>query len=106
MMEAAVQALLACTGLVVAAWLLLLLPATTLHHANLRLPSGVERASSSVIVTPSIDGVRHHRVRCDTDSNDASVSSLRDRLLGSRRSTLRQPGTEFSVEGKRARGDS
>lgn len=78
----------------------LLLLATIFHHSNLRLPAGLERALSLVIVTPSIHWVHHHRIRSDTDSNYASVLSVWDRLFGSRSATRREPRMEIGVEGR------
>jgi sterol desaturase/sphingolipid hydroxylase (fatty acid hydroxylase superfamily) len=73
--------------------------AAIFHHSNLRLPIGVERALSAVIVTPSIHWVHHHAERRDTDSSYATVLSLWDRLFGSRSSFIRTPSMQIGVEG-------
>jgi len=78
----------------------LLLIATIFHHSNLRLPAGLERALSRVIVTPSIHWVHHHRTRADTDSNYSTVLSLWDPLFRSRSKTPRTPELEIGVEGR------
>ena len=67
----------------------LLLVATGFHHSDLRLPPGLERALSWIVVTPSIHWVHHHRIRSDTDSNYSTILSLWDRLFASRSATRR-----------------
>lgn len=79
----------------------LVLVATAFHHSNLRLPRPVERALSWVVVTPAIHWVHHHAVRCDTDSNYATILSLWDPLFGSRSATPRRPDMPIGVEGAR-----
>ena len=78
---------------------ILLLVATIFHHSNLHLPSTVERALATVIITPSIHWVHHHRRRVDTDSNYGTVFSFWDRLFRSRSHTRRDPAMEIGVEG-------
>jgi sterol desaturase/sphingolipid hydroxylase (fatty acid hydroxylase superfamily) len=77
-----------------------LLIATIFHHSNLRLPPGLERALSRIIVTPSIHWVHHHRIRADTDSNYSTVLSIWDPLFRSRSPTRRTPDLEIGVEGR------
>lgn len=77
----------------------LLALAAMFQHSNLRLPGGLERALSFVIVTPSIHWVHHHAIRRDTDSNYATLLSVWDRLFGSRSGTLRSPEMKIGVEG-------
>jgi sterol desaturase/sphingolipid hydroxylase (fatty acid hydroxylase superfamily) len=78
----------------------LLLIATIFHHSNLRLPPGLERVLSRVVVTPSIHWVHHHRTRADTDSNYSTVLSLWDPLFRSRSPTRRTPELQIGVEGR------
>lgn len=78
----------------------LVLIAALFHHSNLRLPAGLERALSRIIVTPSIHWVHHHALRADTDSNYATVLSLWDPLFGSRSRTLRTPSLPIGVAGR------
>jgi sterol desaturase/sphingolipid hydroxylase (fatty acid hydroxylase superfamily) len=78
----------------------LVLAGAAFHHSNLKLPPGLERALSFIVVTPAIHWVHHHRVRADTDSNYATVLSLWDRLFGSRSPTRRTPEMEIGVEGR------
>jgi sterol desaturase/sphingolipid hydroxylase (fatty acid hydroxylase superfamily) len=79
----------------------LVLLAAIFHHSNLKLSPGFERALSSLVVTPSIHWVHHHRVRRDTDSNYATILSLWDPLFRSRSPTPRTPDLEIGVEGAR-----
>ena len=68
------------------------------HHSNLRLPAGLERALSRVIITPSIHWVHHHAVRADTDSNYGTLFSFWDPLFGSRSRTRRTEDMKIGVE--------
>lgn len=70
------------------------------HHSNLRLPAGLERALSLVVVTPSIHWVHHHRIREDTDSNYATLLSVWDKLFGSRSRHARRPDMAIGTEGR------
>ncbi len=79
---------------------LLVLAAAGFQHSNIRLPDGLERALSRLIITPSIHWVHHHRVRPDTDSNYGTVLSVWDRLFGSRSATERTPEMEIGTEGR------
>lgn len=101
--RAAVVAALAFPLSSVLAFEALLLLATLFHHSNLRLPPGLERALSLVVVTPSIHWVHHRRVQRDTDSNYSTVLSPWDRLFGSRSATYRTAGMSIGVEGQEER---
>ena len=72
--------------------------AAVFHHSNLRLPPGLERVLSRVIITPSIHWVHHHAVRSDTDSNYGTLFSFWDPLFGSRSPTRRTPDMPIGVE--------
>jgi sterol desaturase/sphingolipid hydroxylase (fatty acid hydroxylase superfamily) len=78
----------------------LVLAAAAFHHSDLKLPAGLERWLSRIVVTPSIHWVHHHRIRRDTDSNYATVLSLWDPLFGTRSGTRRTPEMEIGVEGR------
>lgn len=77
----------------------LLVLAALFQHSNVRLPTGLERALSFVIVTPSIHWVHHHALRRDTDSNYATILSVWDRIFASRSLTRRTPEMPVGVEG-------
>ncbi len=87
----------------VLAFEMLIVFVTMFHHSNLRLPQGVERALSLIIVTPSIHWVHHHAQRADTDSSYATVLSVWDRVFASRSSTVRDAAMPIGVEGMRDR---
>ncbi|NQW12336.1 MAG: sterol desaturase family protein [Alphaproteobacteria bacterium] len=76
----------------------LVLMAAVFQHSNLRLPAGLERALSQVIITPSIHWVHHHAVRRDTDSNYGTIFSLWDRLFGTLSPTPRTAELTIGVE--------
>ena len=77
----------------------LLLMAAIFHHANLRLPAGLEAALSRIIITPSIHWVHHHAVRRDTDSNYGTLLSIWDPIFGSRSPARRTPAMPIGIEG-------
>lgn len=58
------------------------LVATQFTHANIRLPRGVDKALSWVLVSPDMHKVHHHNVLPYTDSNYGNIFSIWDRLLG------------------------
>jgi sterol desaturase/sphingolipid hydroxylase (fatty acid hydroxylase superfamily) len=82
----------------------LVLVAAVFQHSNIRLPAGLERALSTVIITPSIHWVHHHAVRRDTDSNYGTMLSVWDRLFGSLSPTPRTPEMAIGVERDHDRG--
>ena len=58
---------------------------TLFNHANLRLPTGLERALRWVIVTPDMHRVHHSADRRETDTNYAVLFSWWDRMFGTYR---------------------
>jgi sterol desaturase/sphingolipid hydroxylase (fatty acid hydroxylase superfamily) len=81
----------------------LVLASALFHHSNIRLPAGIERALSFVVVTPAIHWVHHHALRRDTDSNYAAILSVWDRLFASRSGHARSPDMKIGVEGRKER---
>jgi sterol desaturase/sphingolipid hydroxylase (fatty acid hydroxylase superfamily) len=65
------------------------------HHSNVRLPVGLERWLSMLIVTPRMHGIHHSRVRRETDSNWSTIFSVFDRLHGTLR--LDVPQGELAI---------
>jgi sterol desaturase/sphingolipid hydroxylase (fatty acid hydroxylase superfamily) len=57
------------------------------HHANIRLPAGLDRMLSKIIVTPNIHRVHHSKWRPETDSNFSSLLSFWDRVFRTRKET-------------------
>lgn len=55
--------------------------AALFNHANLRLPSGVDRIARRVIVTPDMHRVHHSVHRQETDSNYGFFLSVWDRMF-------------------------
>ena len=76
----------------------LVLVASVFQHSNVRLPAGLEKVLSMVIVTPSIHWVHHHAVRADTDSNYGTGLSVWDRLFATLSPTPRSPEMSIGVE--------
>ena len=79
----------------------LVICAAVFHHSNLRLPAGLERTLSRLVITPSIHWVHHHAVRADTDSNYGTIFSFWDPLFGTRSKTRRSPDMPIGTEGRR-----
>lgn len=71
------------------------------QHSNARLPAGVEKALSAIIITPGIHWVHHHAVRADTDSNYGTLFSFWDRLFGSRSPTARWADMPIGLVGEK-----
>jgi sterol desaturase/sphingolipid hydroxylase (fatty acid hydroxylase superfamily) len=55
---------------------------TAFTHANISLPSKLDKALSFIIVSPNMHKVHHHWKQPYTDSNYGAVFSFWDRLLG------------------------
>lgn len=56
--------------------------ATAFTHANIRLPMGIDRALSFVLISPNMHKVHHHWKQPYTDTNYGAVFSIWDRLFG------------------------
>lgn len=56
--------------------------ATAFTHANISLPSKIDKALSYILVSPNMHKVHHHWKQPYTDSNYGAVFSFWDRLLG------------------------
>jgi sterol desaturase/sphingolipid hydroxylase (fatty acid hydroxylase superfamily) len=50
------------------------------HHSNVRMPIGLERVLSKVIVTPRMHGIHHSQVHRENNSNFGTVFTWWDRL--------------------------
>ena len=50
------------------------------HHSNLRLPIGLERLLSKVIVTPRMHGIHHSQIHRENNSNFGTLFTWWDRL--------------------------
>ncbi len=50
------------------------------HHANVGVPSSLDRAMRTILVTPAMHKVHHSRLQPETDSNYSAFFSFWDRL--------------------------
>lgn len=80
-------------------WQGLTLLAILFHHANLRLPIGIERSLSRAIVTPRMHGIHHSAVVREADSNWATIFSWPDYLHGTALLNVPQEGITIGVTG-------
>jgi sterol desaturase/sphingolipid hydroxylase (fatty acid hydroxylase superfamily) len=53
-----------------------------LEHANVRLWEPLDRALSTIFVTPNVHKIHHSRAVSETNSNYANLVTIYDRLLG------------------------
>ncbi len=53
-----------------------------IEHANIRVPDGIDRLLSLVIVTPNMHKVHHHFEQPLTDTNYGNIFSIWDRVFG------------------------
>ncbi|MBT5659998.1 MAG: sterol desaturase family protein [Rhodospirillaceae bacterium] len=83
---------------------ILILTAAIFHHSNLRLPGGLERWLSLLIITPSIHWVHHHAWRPDTDSNYGTMFSFWDRIFSTSSPSKRAMDLEIGVENEAEKG--
>lgn len=56
--------------------------ATAFTHANISLPTGVDKFLSYFLISPNMHKVHHHWKQPYTDSNYGAVFSIWDRLMG------------------------
>jgi sterol desaturase/sphingolipid hydroxylase (fatty acid hydroxylase superfamily) len=89
--------LIGVTPATFAVWQTGLLLSTMFHHANVRLPHGLERRLVHVVVTPRMHGIHHSTVRAETDSNWSSGLALWDRLHGTLRLNVPQDAVTIGV---------
>ena len=60
-------------------------------HANIRLPSGIERVIHYVIVTPDLHRIHHSSWQPETDTNFGAVFPIWDILFGTFQTQTRTP---------------
>jgi sterol desaturase/sphingolipid hydroxylase (fatty acid hydroxylase superfamily) len=78
-------------------WQRLTLAEVLFHHSNLRLPRGLERVLSAIVVTPRLHGVHHSILTQERDSNFSSGLTIWDRLHGSARFGLDRDGVTIGA---------
>ena len=82
-----------------ARWNLFFFASVLFHHANVRLPRGLEERLAWVLTTPRMHGIHHMARRDATDSNWTSGLSFWDRLHGSFRMDLNDEALPIGVPG-------
>jgi sterol desaturase/sphingolipid hydroxylase (fatty acid hydroxylase superfamily) len=83
----------------VAAYNLVLAPASMFHHANVSLPARLERVLGVLIVTPRMHRVHHSRWTPETDSNYGAVLPVWDRLFGTYRTRANAEAISVGLDG-------
>jgi sterol desaturase/sphingolipid hydroxylase (fatty acid hydroxylase superfamily) len=69
-----------------------------IEHSNVRLPRGVDRILSVVLVTPNLHKVHHSRLLAETNSNYANVLTVWDRVLGTFTSSERAYSVVYGLD--------
>lgn len=72
---------------------------SALEHANIRVPSVLDRILVTFWVTPDMHKVHHSRERSETDSNYANLFSFFDRLFGTYTPSSRGPAVNYGIDG-------
>jgi sterol desaturase/sphingolipid hydroxylase (fatty acid hydroxylase superfamily) len=80
-------------------WQTFLLCSILFHHSNVRLPIGLERRLSRLIVTPRLHGIHHSTLEEEANSNWSSGFTLWDWLHGTLRRNVPQPDIIIGVPG-------
>jgi sterol desaturase/sphingolipid hydroxylase (fatty acid hydroxylase superfamily) len=78
-------------------WQAILFASLLFHHANIRLPAGVERRLVRLIVTPRMHGIHHSDREEETNSNWSSLLSAWDFLHGTSRLDVPQESITIGV---------
>jgi sterol desaturase/sphingolipid hydroxylase (fatty acid hydroxylase superfamily) len=78
-------------------WQRVLLVSILFHHSNLRLPAGLDRALTRLVVTPRMHGIHHSDLREETDSNWSSLLSWWDWLHRTMRLDVPQEAITIGV---------
>lgn len=73
--------------------------AVLFHHANVRLPLGLERVLVAVVVTPRMHGIHHSTVRQETNANFGVLFTAWDRVFRSLRLGVPQREVTIGVPG-------
>ena len=69
-----------------------------IEHGNIRLPPGIDRALSTVWVTPNVHKVHHSREVAETNSNYANLLTIYDRLLGTYTPSTRAESVVYGLK--------
>jgi sterol desaturase/sphingolipid hydroxylase (fatty acid hydroxylase superfamily) len=79
---------------------------TLFHHANVRIPFGMEKALNYVLVTPRMHGIHHSVVRDETNSNYSVVFRWWDALHRTLRLNVSQSQIRIGVAAYTEDGDN
>ena len=60
---------------------ILVLFASAFYHSNIRILELLNKIISKFFVAPSIHGVHHHVIDCDTNSNYSTIFSVWDKVF-------------------------
>lgn len=82
--------LIGVSRLPLSVWQTMTVLAILFHHANARLPLGLERPLSYWLMTPRMHGIHHSVVQDERDSNWGTIFSFPDTLHGTRRFDIPQ----------------
>jgi sterol desaturase/sphingolipid hydroxylase (fatty acid hydroxylase superfamily) len=82
-----------------AVWQKLTLAEVLFHHSNVRLPRGVERVLSLLVVTPRLHGIHHSVAREERDTNFSSGFALWDWLHNTGRRELDRDVVRIGLPG-------
>lgn len=105
-LESLIRIVFQFTGMIlfgIPVWILLIyLTLSTLHaqfeHANIRLPSGLDRWLQLVIVTPNMHKVHHSKYQHETDTNYSNIFSFWDRLFRTYRQHDNYAGIDYGLD--------
>jgi sterol desaturase/sphingolipid hydroxylase (fatty acid hydroxylase superfamily) len=95
--RAAQIALTGVSRLPLSIWQTLTVLAVMFHHSNVRLPIGLERALSWLVMTPRMHGIHHSIVDAERNSNWSTIFSFPDYLHGTRRFDVPQEAITIGV---------
>ncbi len=87
--------------LALSTWQTFLFCSILFHHSNVRLPIGLERWLSRLVVTPRMHGIHHSIVESEASSNWSSGLSVWDWLHGTLRRDVPQQAITIGVPGYR-----
>ena len=90
-------AVIGATSQAVWIWQTILFASILFHHANVRLPIGLERILVRLIVTPRMHGIHHSDRREETNSNWSSIVSWWDYVHRTLRLTIPQGDVTIGV---------
>lgn len=102
----AVVVLLGLPALAVAFYTLISVVMALWTHANLRLPSRVDRAINGLVVTPGVHLIHHSSQKAQTNSNYGNILSIWDRAFGTFASPAAHRVEQLGLEYFRSSSDN